>query len=177
MFWDLLPSSNSSARQGCLGWLSSGAAHGAAKSQPACCPGTGLLQPASRATLVTSPREQQHWEDRGEQAQLLMAAPLQLETAVQGLHWRVKQLLRGKLQGPEVPSALYFIFFTCSPRHSTLKHVVLHSMATTLTFLYLAVLKSLEAAERGCELLHHTWHLSQDPSISLSGTAGIWYLL
>lgn len=79
MFWDLLPSSSSSARQCCLGWLSSGAAHGA-KSQPAHCP--GLLQPASRATLVPSARELQQWEDRGQQAQPLMAAPLQLGTVV-----------------------------------------------------------------------------------------------
>lgn len=81
-------------------------------------------------------------------------------STVQGHLSRVKQLLRGELQGPEVPSALCFIFFTCSHRCSTLKHVVLHSMGTAVKFLYLAVLRSLEAAERGFGLIHHTWHLS-----------------
>lgn len=79
---------------------------------------------------------------------------------VQGHHSSVKQLLRGELQGPEVPSALYFIFFTCSPRCSTLKHVVLHSIGTTVKCLCLAVLRSLEADEREFGLLHHPWHSS-----------------
>lgn len=77
---------------------------------------------------------------------------------VQGHHSRVKQLLRGELQGPEVPSAtllhLLHLQSQMQPSQCCLKHVVLHSMGTTIIFLCLAVLKLPEAAEVGCGLLH-----------------------